>query len=93
VYGFLPDDSKHGQLEERGIYELKFAGCPWRASGGETMDVRKILMVLMELLEAHGFTVYASIDQKVSTGEISETDTWHVCRTIGWNPSMPVYHA
>jgi len=83
-----------GPLAERGVFELKFAGNPWRASGGETMDARKILLVLMELLEAHGFTVYGSIDQKATASEnVGETDTWHVCRQVGWNPSMPVYHA
>jgi len=76
-----------------GVQEFKLVGQPWWATGAESMHARRILIVLLELLETFGFTVYASIDQKQGTNESGETDTWHCCRPIGWQPGMPVFHA
>lgn len=79
-----------------GIFELKLWGNPWWATGEETMDARRLLLQLVQCLEEHGFTVYASIDQKSGAGGDNggrETDTWHCCRRIGWVPGEPVFHA
>ncbi|KAI4908929.1 hypothetical protein J4E90_008667 [Alternaria incomplexa] len=79
-------------LKEQGVWECKLRGNPWQPSGEETMRVRELLIVLVELLEEEGWSVYASIDQKSSGGQgVSETDTWHCCRVKGWEKGMPVY--
>lgn len=59
----------------RGVYELKLYGSPWWANGSETMEVRALLLVLLEVLEIEGWTVYASVDQKNGTEKRTETDT------------------
>lgn len=56
-----PVTQAHGNYKLPGVYEFKIRGCPWFASGGATMETRKLLLVLMAGLEAHGFTVYASV--------------------------------
>jgi hypothetical protein len=78
-----------------GVYDFNLKGRPWRAEGGETMKVRMMLLMLVEKLEKHGFTVYASVDQKNGPGgnsHLSESDTWHCCRPFSWNSGAPVYH-
>ena len=81
-----------------GCYEIKLRGNPWRASGGETMYARLLLLQLLQTLEQHGWTVYASVDQKYQSGGSNnssasgDTDTWHCCRQTEWKPGMPVYH-
>jgi len=92
----LQRDTQSHSPHMPGVYELKLRGTPWNADGDETMYARKLLLVLIAGLEEYGFTVYASIDQKTGPGgdsRRSETDTWHCCRTIGWMPGMPVFHA
>ncbi|KAF2002479.1 hypothetical protein P154DRAFT_462494, partial [Amniculicola lignicola CBS 123094] len=75
-----------------GVYEIKLAGTPWMADGTETMRVRGLLLVFLEVLEGEGWTVYASVDQKNGGDKSSETDTWHCCRPKGWTRGAPVYH-
>ena len=58
-----------------GVPEIKLYGTPWLANGESTMLARDILLVLIEVLEEEGWTVYASIDQKTTAGDYSETDT------------------
>lgn len=78
-----------------GIAEFKLHGNPWSSrSGGDIMQARRLLLRLFAILESHGFTVYASIDQKADLdSEKSETDTWHCCRPKDWQQGAPVYHA
>jgi hypothetical protein len=54
-----------------GCHEFKMVGYPWLASyGAGTMTARMIVLMLLSVLEAHGWTVYASVDQKSqSNGE------------------------
>jgi hypothetical protein len=66
-----------------GTYELKLRGSPWWPDGKNTMEVRRLLLVLLEGLEANGFAVYASIDQKVGGSDSGETDTWHCYKQAG----------
>lgn len=56
-----------------GVWEVRFHGFPWAASGTDTMKTRELLLILVETLEEEGWSVYASIDQK--TGGDQETDT------------------
>jgi len=75
-----------------GVYKFKLHGSPWRAFGEETMDTRRLLLVLLEVLEEFGFTVYGSIDQKIGV-EGRDLDTWHCCRSKAWQRGMPVFHS
>jgi hypothetical protein len=47
----------------------------WRANGEDTMRVRELLLILLEVLECEGWTVYASVDQKNGGENFTETDT------------------
>lgn len=82
----------HGGAAPRGCYDVKLNGYPWVATGEETMRTRLLLLKLIEGLESHGFTVYASVDQ-YSRKEGRDADVWHCCRRVGWTPGAPVYHA
>ncbi|KAJ7635020.1 hypothetical protein FB45DRAFT_1025921 [Roridomyces roridus] len=74
-------------------YEITMLGYPWLATGGETMLARQFLLALLGVLEEHGWSIYASIDQTAKIGENSgDLDTWHCVRTKGWTPGMPVFH-
>ncbi|WFD19832.1 hypothetical protein MCAP1_002072 [Malassezia caprae] len=91
--------SKTAYQHSPGVAELRCVGTPWYAHGKATMMSRQIALQMVMTLEQHGFTVYASIDQKLNVDDrrqghftFSETDTWHVCRTVDWRPGMPVFH-
>ena len=78
-----------------GAYEIKFVGYPWRASGEETVVARVLVLQLLDCLEIHGFSLYASIDQDRGAGgdsHTTEADAWYCCRHVDWQPGMPVYH-
>jgi len=77
------------------VWEVKLKGWPWYSGrGDDIMNARRLLLRLFALLESHGFTVYASVDQKADLdSEKSETDTWHCCRPKDWEAGAPVYHA
>ena len=76
-----------------GVAELLLNSFYWLAQGSTTMHARQLLLQLVLTLEEHGFTVYASVDQKNTyQDDRSETDTWHLCRPTGWRPGMPVFH-
>jgi hypothetical protein len=66
-----------------GVYEIKIHGYPWMAIGEEAMRTREMLLILMEVLEEEGWTVYASIDQKSTGGDQGETDT------VSWQGILP----
>ncbi|KAF1814800.1 hypothetical protein P152DRAFT_384025, partial [Eremomyces bilateralis CBS 781.70] len=92
---FQKETQSHASFRLPHVYELKMNGYPWMASGSDTMYARSLILKLIEGLESHGFTVYASIDQKTGTSSDNhrgETDTFHCCRQIGWQPGLPVFH-
>lgn len=90
----LPYKQSDGFYKLPGVYEFKIRGNPWYPSGAESMYGRAILLDLITVMEKHGFTVYASIDQKSTSSDTSrETDTWHCCRAAGWTPGAPVFHS
>ena len=70
--------------------KLKFHGQPWQASGEATVRSRMMLLSLLGILERHGFSLYASIDQVNSSG--IEADVLVVTRQKGWTPGMPIWH-
>lgn len=98
LYATLPERIGSEWIKEQseyapGIWEFELHGYPWSPTGKTTMQVRELLMSLMEMLEEEGWSVYASIDQKSGAGQgTSETDTWYCCRLKGWERGMPVYH-
>ena len=82
-----------------GVAELRCVGAPWFANGKATMMSRQIALQIVMTFEQHGFSVYASIDQKLNIDNrrqghptFSETDTWHACRPVDWRPGRPVFH-
>ena len=89
---------RHERHQLEGAYEFKLHGYPWYTSGGDTMKARQIALKLLEGLDYNGWTIYASVDQKTTAGgnsnmSMSETDTWHCCRPIGWTPGLPAYQS
>jgi hypothetical protein len=72
-----PEWVKSHSERSPGVNEIKFHGFPWSASGKDTMRTRELLLALLETLEEHGWTVYASIDQRgdINGSTQSETDT------------------
>lgn len=91
---FRPHIMKDGPFRLPEVYELKLRGCPWYPSGSESMYGRELLLDLITVMERHGFTVYASIDQKATSSDSSgETDTWHCCKDRDWTPGAPVFHS
>jgi hypothetical protein len=69
--GRVQDHYRHSP----GVYEAKLSGRAWWAQGTETMAVRQLLLTLLEVLETEGWTVYASVDQKNGSENVTETDT------------------
>lgn len=90
VQALAPHVESHKTKDQPGVYQLTLRGHPWSADGTATMEARQILLSLLQVLELHGFTVYASIDQKAA--ETGSTDTWYVCRQVSWIRGMPVFH-
>ncbi|KAF2107333.1 hypothetical protein BDV96DRAFT_589571 [Lophiotrema nucula] len=77
-----------------GCYEVKIQGMGWGQYSAEGVKIRGLVLDILDVFEEEGWTIYASVDQKVG-GEGSgggDTDTWHCCRPKGWVPGMPVYH-
>lgn len=78
------------------VFEIKFRGYPWRASGTETVQSRLIILALLDALEELGFSLYASIDQDNGPGgnsHASEADVWFCNRQNDWTPGAPIYHS
>ncbi|KAF2794556.1 hypothetical protein K505DRAFT_241875, partial [Melanomma pulvis-pyrius CBS 109.77] len=75
-----------------GCYEVKMSGLGWGLVSNEMMATRDMLLDMLECFEEGGWTVYASVDQKVGSQGEGETDTWHCCRPMGWTSGAPVYH-
>ena len=89
--GLLQDESwKDRKLQAK---EFKIYGTPWIANGEETMTTRLLLLRLLEVLENHGWSLYASIDQsQAGQGNASETDSWYCVRDKAWVPGGHVFH-
>lgn len=74
-------------------WEFKIYGRPWRPTGEETMSTRLLLLKLLETLEAKGWSLYASVDQSMATGDhVSETDSWYCVRDKSWVQGSAVFH-
>jgi hypothetical protein len=72
--------------KSRKTWEFKIQGSPWIASGEEKMVVKLLLLKLVETLERHGWSLYASVDQNAaSMGPSGKTDSWFCKRKKGWD--------
>ncbi|KUI56690.1 hypothetical protein VP1G_04031 [Cytospora mali] len=70
--------------------KLKFHGQPWQAPFEETVQLRMLVLKLLETLERFEYSLYASIDQV--NGAEAESDVLVVTRQKGWAPGMPIWH-
>lgn len=76
-------------------HELKLHGYPRSASGEATMHARLLILRMVEVLERHGWSLYASIDQKNGPGgdgSYSETDCWYCVKSSDWTPGSIILH-
>lgn len=76
-------------------HEFKLYGYPWAATGEETMKTRVLILKLVELLELHGWSLYASIDQNSGPSgdsNYSETDSWYCVKSSDWRPGSIILH-
>ncbi|KAH8819135.1 hypothetical protein F5884DRAFT_3826 [Xylogone sp. PMI_703] len=76
----------------RNAFEFKIKGYPWLATGEETMSTRLLVLKMLETLEQHGWSLYASIDQNEASEDSSETDSWYCVRQKGWVEGSAVFH-
>ncbi|TQW00487.1 hypothetical protein V2A60_001566 [Cordyceps javanica] len=79
----------------RAQYEFKMYGYPWSASGESTMLSRLLILRLVEVLERHGWSLYASIDQNSGPSgdsSYSETDCWYCVKSSDWTPGSIIFH-
>lgn len=65
--------------KEAGTTQWKLKGTPWKASRGETVTSRVLVLDLISLLDHHGWQVYASIDQSVRTALL---DSYRKCSSV-----------
>ncbi len=76
-------------------HEFKLYGYPWSASGEATMHARLLILRMVEVLERHGWSLYASIDQNNGPGgdsSYSETDCWYCVKSSDWTPGSIILH-
>ncbi|KUJ18514.1 uncharacterized protein LY89DRAFT_569398, partial [Mollisia scopiformis] len=73
-------------------WEFKLNGYPWRATGEETMSTRLLLLKMLECLESHGWSLYASVDQSTGGENSSETDSWYCVKDRSWVEGTAVFH-
>lgn len=79
----------------RGQHEFKLSGYPWAASGEATMHARLLILRMVEVLERHGWSLYASIDQNSGPSgdsHYSETDCWYCVKSSDWTPGSIILH-
>ena len=80
---------KSHELESNRL-KLKFHGQPWQANSEETVQVRMMILSLLEILERFGYSLYASMDQV--NGSDAEADVLIVTRQKDWAPGQPIWH-
>lgn len=75
-----------------GCYEVEMCGYPWHS---DSMLGKSPLLGLLSALDEHGWSVYASVDQKLQTEDDGQDtgSTWHCCRSLSWGAGLPAYHA
>jgi hypothetical protein len=81
--------SSHEMTETR--LEIKLHGTPWWPSGENTVATRVMVLKLLEVLEAFGFSLYTSLDHQTSSDGY-EADLLIAHRQKDWVPGAPVFH-
>ena len=80
---------RHKRHNLAGTYELQIHGNPWRTCDQES---QVLLLQLLEGLDAKGWTVYASIDQKTGpTGDTTWSEPDTVSSTLSTSTARPQY--
>lgn len=51
------------------------------------MKTRGLLLKILQLLEGHGWSLYASVDQQTSA-----SDFWYLIKMADWVPGKPIFH-
>ncbi|KAI8633790.1 hypothetical protein F5Y19DRAFT_415060 [Xylariaceae sp. FL1651] len=72
-----------------GAYELKLKGFPWTGTSTHVMPTHQLLLKIFSALHDHGWSIYASADQRYGTS--NDADTWHCRRHKNWMPEVPSY--
>ncbi|KAF4442446.1 hypothetical protein F53441_11732 [Fusarium austroafricanum] len=86
---FITDIQRHEVTPER--TKIKFKGYPWRPLDSDGVDTQLKLLALLEVLERHGFTLYARTGARFSD-ETSESNVLVFQRRRDWVPGTPLYH-
>ena len=72
--------------KSRNTWEFKIQGASWVATGEQRMVSRMLLLKMVETLERHGWTLYASVNQNEAyMGHSRKTDSWFCVRKKGWD--------
>jgi hypothetical protein len=86
---FITDIQKHDVTPER--TKIKFKKFPWGPSGYDDVESQLKLLALLEVVEQHGFTLYARTTARYSD-ETSESSVLVFQRRRDWVPGTPLYH-
>ncbi|KIV97911.1 hypothetical protein PV10_01611 [Exophiala mesophila] len=84
-----------GQLKDQqnNMYEFRCTGHPWKAMAEETMTTRQLFLKMLETLERHGFSLYASLNQNNGDEDDSQqAESWYCVRDRDWVENKPVFH-
>ncbi|TAQ86119.1 hypothetical protein B7494_g5551 [Chlorociboria aeruginascens] len=81
--------SEQWKEQKYNAWEFKINGYPWIATGEATMSTRLLLLRMLEVLETKGWSLYASIDQSITS---SDTETWFCVKDMNWVPGSAVFH-
>jgi hypothetical protein len=74
-------------------WEFKLHGYPWHATGEETVKTRLLILRMVDTLEAHGWSLYSSLDQSNGHGQnANEADSWFCVKDKQWVPGMAIFH-
>lgn len=76
-------------------YKIRLKGKPWHAPPDKAEQPRVLRLMLLEVLEQHGYRLYASapISAAESGNRGRAGDTWICTREARWTEGSPVYWA
>lgn len=76
---------RHGRTFD-GVYDIELGR---HRCTTDNVNLQDLMLLVVSTLDAHGFTVAASVDQACDVGK---PDTWYCCRAKTWEVGMPVFH-
>ncbi|KAF4966817.1 hypothetical protein FSARC_5532 [Fusarium sarcochroum] len=89
IQTFITDIQRHEVTTERA--KIKFKGFPWRPTGHDSVGTQLKLLALLEVIERHGFTLYARIGARYGD-ETSESNVLVFQRRHDRVPGAPIWH-